>query len=123
MPVQLVRDKKEKKGTRHFLISIRTWDRMDLHAYVMCLDESDVSSVAHDLMDQVEKQELHAIPILLCTDLSDKKCAKDVAFLRSFICERSPEAREKMAEATDFHYSGFVLSQDDPTSIRLMKLH
>jgi hypothetical protein len=112
------------KATKYFLISIRMMDKkVEMHGYVMTNRQADTGPVADKMIVTAEEMGMHPLPLILVTDLSGKDCMEERDFLQTFLEENSPESKRLMKEATDFHYSAFLLSQDDPTSVRIMKMH
>jgi hypothetical protein len=112
------------KAKKYFLISIRMLDaNAELHGYLVTNQQADAGPVANDMIVTAEEMGMNPLPLILITDLSGKDCMEERDFLQTFLKENSPEAKRLMKEATDFYYSAFLLPQDDPASVRIMKMH
>lgn len=105
---------------QHYLITIDLTPRPShLHAYVMTNDKRYTTTVGEEMIEFAEKTFGRLmLPIILCTLLDT-----GVDEVRKTLCERSPEVKKALADATDFHRTVWELPTNDPWDARLMDLH
>jgi hypothetical protein len=110
----------------HYLLSIplASPPNSHLHSYLMCKDESLVERAIDKMFDECEKNGCRVLmPAAMATKLSSgTKLPSCTKFVRSVIAE-TPEAKDNLATAKDFHMSLLIVGNEDPRSERLLKLH
>ena len=116
----MTRRRATEKGVEHFLISLALGPNEHLHCYLMSRDKADTLSAANRMLTEAEKLGC-AYPVMglvLATRLVD-----DVEAVRKIVTARIPEAQRLLQEATDFHFSIWATSDDDPVDAELLAMH
>lgn len=103
---------------KHYLLSIMLDDQWTMHGYVMAKRKSKVLDVCGLMLEKAEEAGFHVtVPVMLETQLDGA-----IEFVRNIAME-NPEAKRLMAEATDLHYTVWLMLKHDPVSEKLMELH
>lgn len=103
----------------HYLISIQTMDMSQhFHAYVMCTKRREYQAVVDKMLEECETRDIPILPILLITKLDT-----GIDYVRGVVRGISPETKDCIDRATDFHYSGWMMKAGDPVDVKLMALH
>jgi hypothetical protein len=106
------------KQVEHYLLTLYVAGNMHMHCYLMCSDKRGVERLANVMLDKAEELGMHPLPMGLATTLSS-----GVNVVREIVCALGEEAKRGLETATDFHYSMWMMPDDDPADIRLMELH
>src|SRR5262249_50656513 len=101
-----------------FLLTITT-GRLNYHGYLICDDKRHTEGAASRMMKQMEDNHLAYLPMVLVTLLNDS----DVEAVRKIACRQSDEIKGLIAQATDFHFSAWMMPDGDPDDTQLMNLH
>lgn len=107
------------RKVEHYLLTIPL-EGGHFHGYVMTNDPRMLRGAVKQMMDVIETQRLPMqMPIVLETKLDT-----GVDIVRGIVISHMPEAAKSLAEATDFHFTAFLMrTHDNPDNDRLMELH
>jgi hypothetical protein len=103
----------------HYLISIPLGPKANLHGYVMCKSRSDTEQATNQMLDLIEQNNWPMpLPMILLTELST-----GADLVRQIVAETSGQAARALKQATDFHFTCFMMPDTHPCHARLMALH
>lgn len=101
----------------HYLVTLYLGEGY-LHGYVMTNDHRQVDAVVERMMSEAEKLGGLWLPLVLETRLNT---GADI--VRNIVTKLMPEAAKLMAEATDCHFTAFIMNDAHPDNATLMELH
>jgi hypothetical protein len=109
------------KKLEHYLVSIALGPA-DMHGYVMTSERSDTSRVMNRMMDEAEKfadeHRLFLLPMILQTGPLQPET---VTKIREFLCTRNAAHAQVLGDATDFHFTIWMMGRDEPFNKTLME--
>jgi hypothetical protein len=85
----------------------------------MCVDKRHTEAAASRMMKKLEDNRLGFLPVILATRLNDS----GVEAVREIACRQNGEIKRLIAQATDFHFSAWLMADVDPDDACLMTLH
>jgi hypothetical protein len=98
---------------KHYLLTLDVGPQIRMHAYLMCDDKRYVETIINQMIDKAEELGLRPFPVGLATELST-----GVDMVRKKVSELSQEAKHNFETATDFHFSMWLGSTNDPDDSR-----
>jgi hypothetical protein len=107
----------------HYLFSTVMTSRENLHAYLMVDDKRKVEVAMKVFCAQAQRENRRWLPILLQTELSSDVRSIAIEDVRAIVRALSPEIRQKIDSATNFHFSIFTLITHCEQDRRLMRWH
>jgi len=112
---------------KHYLITVATHERMNVHGYLMSGDKQDVYGLADKMFSMAEERGLTPLGIVLSTELAAREGGKPdprtVKTVREIVCKVDKEAQKNLKAAKDFHLTVFLMSDNYPDNEVLMALH
>jgi hypothetical protein len=115
MPSESTRPR--ERSLYHFLLTIELAG-CHLHGYLMAPHKAYAASAIDKMMTVAEETWPGFLPVILQTELSD-----GVELVREIVSRNSAKAGQLIAEATDFHFSVFVMPKGTHDDTTLMQLH
>ncbi len=112
---------------KHYLITVATFSRTYIHAYLMTENRKYVDGVADKMLDLAEEQGLQPMGMILLTELANEVDGppdpESIKLVRGTISKLNKEAEEHFRAAQNYHLSIFSLTENHPDNDPLMKLH
>jgi hypothetical protein len=102
----------------HYLLTFATTGGGHMHAYLITDDRRYIEHTLSEMLDAAERDGCRVIPMGLCTTLHDD--GRET--VRNMIARLSPEARNLLNSATDFHKSIWFMPSGHDNE-RLLALH
>jgi hypothetical protein len=105
---------------KHYLLTIAApAGRVNFHGYLMADDKRHIEAAAGRMMKTLEDNHLAYLPMILVTPLNDS----GVEAVRKIACKQNGDIKGLIAQATDFHFSAWLMPDGDPEDAQLMELH
>jgi hypothetical protein len=107
------------KAVEHHLLSLELNCSAHVHCYIMSDDRRYLTAAADRMLGVAAAIGCAPLDgVMRATPITD-----DVAAVREIISKRNADAERLFHDATDFHWSVFVICADDPDDSRLMEMH
>ena len=103
----------------HYLLSVASTAGVYVHTYLMTDQKRLVEQAGCRMLDELEKRDMPAIPLILATRLAPD----GIETVRTVLFKEMPQAEEYCRKATNFHISMWLMNKDNPEMQKLMKLH
>jgi hypothetical protein len=110
--------RRQTRALKHYLLTLSAGS-MNFHGYLMCVDKRHIEDAASRMMKKLEDNRLDYLPMILATRLNDA----GVEAVREIACRQNGEIKRLIAQATDFHFSAWLMRDGDHDDACLMTLH
>ena len=106
---------------KHYLISVRLTSppKTHFHSYLMCEDDKFVEQGCSKMSSLCEENGVEIFPAFMVTALD----ADGIKLVRAVVSAESRRVKEGIAAAKDFHFSAWMMPDEDPPAEGLLALH
>jgi hypothetical protein len=102
----------------HYLLTIPGYHQ-HMHGYLMCNGSQNIiENAISRMMDWMEERGIGFLPAVLATQLTT-----GVKTVRKIASKQDESVGPLLSQATIFHFTVWMMSDDHPDDKRLMKLH
>jgi hypothetical protein len=103
----------------HYLLTIYVSNRQHMHGHLMCNgNQNTIENAINRMMNWMEERGISFLPATLATHLTT-----GTNTVRKIARKQNKEVEKLISQATDFHFTVWMMPDDHPDDKKLMKLH